>query len=197
MAVTLKLISRMKKSPLLSAIPLFLFCVAFSCKGDALDLTPDDLESPIVFSDNKTEPGRPGNFRCLQVITEGRAGKDMARFLSSHFFGQASPQDGPEACGDVRPGANSACRVDIRLDFSQAGAALQELKTRAGAASVPDIVSLAVILYEGGDGYSYVTRQFCQKYKDRYAASLLGFLNTDGVRITKLENAYREREKQP
>ncbi|MEQ8350932.1 MAG: hypothetical protein RH862_05575 [Leptospiraceae bacterium] len=187
----------MKRTLILSAIPLLLLCAAFSCKGDALDLTPGDIESPIVFSDNKTEPGRPGNFRCLQVITEGSAGEDMARFLGNHFFGSARPQLGSNACTAVLPNGKSACRVSIKLDFTEADAAIQGLKGRAGVDSVPDTISLAVILYEGGDGYSYVTRQFCGMYKDRYAASLLKYLDTDGVRITKLDNAYRERKKQP
>ena len=170
---------------------------ALACKGDALDLTPTDFDAPITLSDNQTEPGRPGNFRCLEVITEGAAGEEMARFLGSHFFGRTNPEIGPEGCSVSRPKANSACRVEMKLDFTEAGAALQELQRKAKVGSLPDTLSLAVILYEGGQGYPYVTRQFCLKYKERYAASLLKYLDTDGVKISKLENSFRERQGQP
>jgi hypothetical protein len=91
--------------------------------------------------------------------------------------------------------ADTACRIEIRLDFTRVEKELRALEEKINEDTIPDQLELYIILYEGGAEYPAVTRLSCLDQKDRAAERVLRTLSIKGARITRLENLFQSAEK--
>ena len=185
----------MNNRPTLYPVSLLVLFTVLQCKPAGLDLTPEGLQDPVIHWDKDGGKSEKDSFQCLEIITSSRGGEKLAERLAKPFFRTADPNRGQEGCTEFKSRADTACRIEIRLDFTRVEKELRALEEKINEDTIPDQLELYIILYEGGAEYPAVTRLSCLDQKDRAAERVLRTLSIKGARIARLENLFQSAEK--